>query len=288
MKQIITIDVGGTSIKYGLWNHKYRNLSSKGKIKTPDNLEDFYQVLEIIVANFSDEQIDGVGLSIPGAVDQRRGMICGISALPYIHNFPIQAAIEERLGLPVTMENDANCAALAEISMGVATHMQNIIFVVVGTGVGGSVVVHRQIVHGSHRLGGEFGMILGHGNKRLSFLGTAVHMAQDYNRANQTNLTGKEVLQLAENGDKKAQKYTKSMFYNLAKVIYNLQFVIDPEAIVIGGGVSENQYFLDTLESTIKNLVENIEDIKLIPHLIPAKYHNDSNLIGAAYNYFYG
>ena len=288
MKQIITIDVGGTSIKYGLWNEDRHVLFSKGKMATPKNINGFYQILEIIVANFKDEQVDGIGFSIPGAVDQKRGIIGGISALPYIHNFPIQAAIEERLRLPVTLENDANCAALAEVSIGAARNMKNIMFFIIGTGVGGAVVINRQVVHGSHRLGGEFGMLLGHGNQRLSFLGTAVHMAEKYNRANNTDLTGREVLKLAEDGDLNALKYTNAMFYNLAKAIYNLQFVIDPDAIILGGGVSANKYFIDTLQKTIDYLVASVDDIKLVPKMVPAKYHNDANLIGAAYNYYYG
>lgn len=287
MKQIIVIDVGGTSIKYGLWNEDQGMLSSKGKIETPNSLEDFYKTLETIVVNFKDEQVDGIGFSIPGAVDQKVGVIGGISAVPYIHNFPIRAALEERLQLPITLENDANCAALAEISIGVAKDLKNIMFIIIGTGVGGAVVVNRQLIHGSHHLGGEFGMLLGHGNKRLSHVGTAVRMAQYYNKAYNTKLTGKEIIELAENGDKTAKKYTDTMYYNLAKAIYNLQFIIDPEAIIIGGGVSENKIFLKNLNQTIRDLVQRVDDIKLIPKLIPAQFHNDSNLIGAAYNFYH-
>ena len=287
MKQIIVIDVGGTSIKYGLWNEGAGKLSSKGRLPTPTTLEKFYQTLETIVVNFKDEQVDGVGFSIPGAVDQKKGIIGGISAIPYIHNFPIRTALEGRLRLPITLENDANCAALAEISIGVATDLKNIIFMVIGTGVGGAVVVNRQIIHGTHQLGGEFGMLLGHGNKRLSFSGTAKRTAEAYNENYGTSYTGKDLIALAEDGNQTVKEYTDSMYYNLAKAIYNLQFIIDPEAIVIGGGVSENKVFLDNLNFEIKRLVAGLDGIKMIPKIIPAKYHNDSNLIGAAYNFYH-
>lgn len=287
MKQIIVIDVGGTSIKYGLWNEDQKELSSKGKIITPDNLESFYKVLETIVVNFKDEQVDGIGLSIPGAVDQKVGVIGGISAIPYIHDFPIRSALEERLKLPVAMENDANCAALAELSLGAAQDLKNIIFIVIGTGVGGAVVINRQLIHGSHHLGGEFGMLLGHSNKRLSHSGTSVWMARYYNKNHGTSINGKEIIEMAENGDRSAKEYTDTMYYNLAKAIYNLQFTIDPEAIIIGGGVSENKIFLKSLNQNIADLVEKVSGVKLIPKIIPTKFHNDSNLIGAAYNFYY-
>lgn len=287
MKQIVVIDVGGTSIKYGLWNETLKALTSKGKLTTPQNLDEFYQLLETIVVNFKDEQVDGVGFSLPGAVDQKVGVIGGISAVPYIHNFPIRAALEERLKLPVTIENDANCAALAEVSIGAAKSLRNIIFIVIGTGVGGSIVVNRQLVRGRHHLGGEFGMLWGYGNKRLSYTATAKRVAETYNKDNGTSITGRELIDLAENGNRGALEYASGMYYNLSKVIYNLQFTIDPDAVVIGGGVSENKVFMKNLKQSVKNLIENVDDMKVMPEIIAAKYHNDANLIGAAYNFYY-
>ena len=286
MEQIVSIDVGGTSIKYGLWNESEQSLSSKGKVATPKDLSGFYGAIEEIVAKFDDEQVDGVGFSIPGAVDQKTGVIGGISALPYIHNFPIQAELENLLNLTVTMENDANCAALAEVAVGAASDMNDVIFIIIGTGVGGAVVLNRQVIHGKHLLGGEFGMILDDKNERLSLRGTAVHMAERYNGDSGQKFTGQEVFELAEQGDAVAQRYSDDVYQNLARAIYNLQFVVDPEAVIIGGGVSANSNFIQKLDTEIKNLVKGVDDIKIVPTLIAAEYHNDANLIGSAYNFF--
>lgn len=286
MSQIIVIDVGGTSIKYGLWNEEKKSLFAKNSLLTPKTLPKFYQALETIVAQFKNETIEGIGISIPGAVDQKTGIIGGISAVPYIHNFKIQQAIEQRLNLPITLENDANCAALAEVSTGAAKDLSNIMFMVLGTGVGGAVVVDRRLIHGFHLLGGEFGMILGDDDQRLSFTGTPVRLAQRYNQKTGQNMTGKQVFELANSGDRIAMAETNFMYRNLARAIYNLNFVIDPEVFVIGGGISANQQFVDQLQESIEDLVENIDDVKVVPKLIAAKYHNDANLIGAAYNYY--
>ncbi|WP_338216774.1 ROK family protein [Companilactobacillus muriivasis] len=286
MEQIISIDVGGTSIKYGLWNETEQLLSAKGKVATPKDLAGFYDAIQSIVAKFADEKVDGVGFSIPGAVDQKTGVIGGISALPYIHNFPIQAELENILNLTVTMENDANCAALAEVSVGAASDMSDVIFIIIGTGIGGAVVLNRQIIHGKHLLGGEFGMILDDKNERLSLRGTVVHMAERYSADSSHKFTGQEVLELAEQGDPVAQRYTDDIYQNLARAIYNLQFVVDPEAVIIGGGVSANNGFIQKLDDEIKNLVKDVDDIKIVPTLMAAEYHNDANLIGSAYNFF--
>lgn len=285
MKPIITIDVGGTTIKHALFNESNQTLTNKSAVDTPKNLATFYAVIEKIVRKYDRTKIAGVALSIPGAVNQQTGIIGGISALPYIHNFPIKAALEKRLNLPVSMENDANCAALAEVNSGMAVNMQNIVMLVIGTGVGGAVVINRQLVHGQHLLGGEFGMMLGQTDQRLSLVGTAVRMAQHYNQAYKTNYTGKEILQMAQDGDVTAQKYALKLYDNLARAIFNLQFVVDPEAFIIGGGVSGNQDFINNLNDAAQRLVQRVADIKLVPKIIPAYYHNDANLIGAALNF---
>lgn len=286
MSKIVAVDVGGTTIKYGLWDETTKELSSKGNVYTPKTIDEFYGILEFIADKYDKESLDGMGISIPGAVNQEKGEIGGVSALPYIHNIPIKSEIEHRLGINVTMENDANCAALAEISLGVAKKMQNILFLIIGTGVGGSVVINRQIVHGSHLYGGEFGMMLGNHYRQLSLFGTAVHLAERYNQDHETVLTGKEVLDLADQGNISAIIAAQTMYENLAQAIYNLQFVTDPEAIVIGGGVSANESFIGNLELELDKLIQSIGGVPIKPRLMNAKYRNDANLIGAAYNFF--
>lgn len=285
MKKILTVDVGGTTIKYGIWNEEKKELSEKSSIATPTDLNGFYKALLQIKENFSD--VDGIGMSIPGAVDQSTGVIGGISAIPYIHNFPIQKELESKLGVSISMENDANCAALAEVSIGAAKNLNSVLFVVIGTGVGGAVVVDRQIIHGSQLYGGEFGMMLGPDNKQLSTVGTAVHVAESYNGKLHTNLTGKEVLDLAFQGDQHAMDEVQVMYDNLAHVIYNLQFSTDPQKIIIGGGVSANVQFIDGLNQTLKNLVLELSDIPITPQVVAAKLKNDANLVGAAYNFYH-
>lgn len=286
MRNLVVVDVGGTTIKYGLWNETTKEISDKGSVYTPKTIDEFYGILEFIADKYDRERLDGMGISIPGAVDQVKGEIGGISALPYIHNFPIQKTLEQRLGINVTMENDANCAALAEISLGAAKDMQNILFLIIGTGVGGSVVINRQIVHGSHLYGGEFGMMIGNHYQQLSLFGTAVHLAERYNQDHETELTGKEVLDLADEGNISAQVATQVMYENLAQAIYNLQFVTDPEAVIIGGGVSANAQFIKNLDLELDKLMSAMGHIPIKPKLLAAKYHNDANLIGAAYNFY--
>lgn len=99
--------------------------------------------------------IQGVAISSPGAVNKNTGVIEGASALPYIHGFNIQSELETLFALPVSIENDANCAALAEVAFGAAKGCTTALLLVLGTGVGGAVVIDGKVHHGEHLLVGN-------------------------------------------------------------------------------------------------------------------------------------
>ena len=282
MKNLALIDVGGTTIKYGLWDGANQELTKKGQIPTPKSLNAYYTALtEIVTAFKTSDQVVGVAMSTPGAVNKATGMIEGSSALPYIHYFDIQSEFETRFGLPVVMENDANCAALAEIGNGAAQGLANVLLLVLGTGVGGAVVQNGQVQHGAHLLGGEFGYMLTADGSILSNVGTAVRMAERYNQQAQTDYTGQEVFALAQQGDALAQKEAQVMYDSLAQAIYNLQYSFDPEAIIIGGGVSQADFLIPALEKATQKILNQVEIAAVTPKLVTCQYHNDANLIGA-------
>lgn len=136
MDNLILIDIGGTTIKFGI--KQGPNLEVLPAKPTPKTLAEFYTCLEAVVASLKKQYpIQGVAISSPGAVDQKTGVIKGASALPYIHNFKIQAELEKHFDLPVSLENDANCAALAEMVDGAGKAVKDAIFLVIGTGVEG-------------------------------------------------------------------------------------------------------------------------------------------------------
>lgn len=169
------IDIGGTSIKFGQYD-SVTGVSFRTNASTPKTLPEFYKLLQKkIVQLRAVGDITGVAISSPGMVDQITGIIRGASAVPYIHNFPIVAELNNRFELPVAIENDANCAALAEVHAGAARDVRDAVFIVLGTGVGGAVVLNRQVRHGQHLLGGEFGYMLHGEADTVSHLGTVVN-----------------------------------------------------------------------------------------------------------------
>lgn len=282
MKNLALLDVGGTTIKYGLWDGAAQQLTKQGAVATPKSLNAYYDVLTQIVAEFkANDQVVGVAMSTPGAVNKATGIIEGASALPYIHHFEIQDELETRFDLPVVMENDANCAALAEVGSGAAKGLKNVLFMVIGTGVGGSVIVNGQVQHGRHLFGGEFGYMMMNDGRILSEVGTAVHMADRYNQEAHTNYSGREVFELADQGDLLAQKEAQVLYDNLAQAIYNLQYSFDPEAIILGGGVSQADFLVPNIEKALQEILKQVDIAPFMPTIRTCQYHNDANLIGA-------
>lgn len=287
MSNLGLIDIGGTSIKLAVMqNQKLKKLPS---IPTPKTLEEFCSVLNENVAKMKSEyRIEGVGISSPGAVNKKTGVIEGASAIPYIHNFNIQQSLSDKFGLPVSMENDANCAALAELNSGAGKGVSSLLFLIIGTGVGGSVIVNHQIWHGAHLFGGEFGYTLVDDKNILSNLATSVGVAKRYNESSQpkTNYSGKEVFDLADQGDVRAQKEVQTMYYSLAKGIYNLQYSFDPELIVLGGAVSNNPHLIPEVNKEIEKIRKTVKIASIEPKLVACQYTDEANLRGAYVDFY--
>lgn len=286
MSNLGLIDIGGTSIKFAVM--KDGQLEKLEPVKTPQTLDEFYQALTTKVNLMKDQyQIVGVGISSPGAVNKKTGVVEGASAIPYIHNFEIQQALSKRFGLPVSMENDANCAALAELDSGAGKDVSSLLFLIIGTGVGGSVIINHQIWHGAHLFGGEFGFTLVDDENTLSNLATSVGVAQRYNANSKpvTNYSGKEVFDLADHGDARAQKEVQTMYYSLAKGIYNLQYSFDPELIVLGGAVSNNPHLIPEVDKEIEKIRKVVKIASIKPEIVPCKYTDEANLRGAAVDF---
>ena len=281
---LLTIDVGGTSIKYALF--RKGALSQKGSFPTPTSLTAYYEVLTELVKNYEQlYQITGVAISSPGAVNKTTGAIEGASALPYIHHFDIRGELEARFVLPVSMENDANCAALAELKFGAAKGIKDVIFMVLGTGVGGAIVIDGKIRHGQHLFGGELGFMLMDDTHSFSELGTTIGMANRYKARTGKDLTGEAIFYLAHAGEEIAQEEMTVFLFNVAKGIFNLAYAFDPECIVIGGGVSQAEWLIPELEKELQKMLNKFRIAPFLPVIKACQYRNDANLVGAAVDF---
>ena len=293
----MVFDIGGTYIKYSVMNEAAEKLAS-GKVPTPQgDLEIFIDDISNIVNGFKNTfDLGGIALSSPGAVNIKTGFIGGASAIPYIHGVCMTDLIRERTGFPVTIENDANCAALAEGWMGAAKDTGYYICIVIGTGIGGSIVMNQSILRGANLHGGEFGYMIMNGasgspGKRdlqstwsLTASTRALVTEVEAKKSLPTGtLTGEEVFHLAESKDVIAQESITQFYKKLAIGIYNLQYSLDPEKILIGGGISKREEVIEGINAELSLLIDDTSTLTI--EVEACQFENDANLIGALFHF---
>lgn len=286
----LAIDVGGTFIKYALIDEEGR-LYVKDKVPTEkESLEKFVDLLVDLYNRFSDE-VEGIAICAPGMIDSERGFMYNGGALSFIRNINIVEILESRCKVPVTVENDAKCAALAEVWKGSLSDCKNAVAVILGTGVGGAVIVDRKVLRGKHFMAGEFsylfpdmqnwqaGQTLGNCGGVPGF----IRLVEEKKKLEAGTLDGEKVFSMANQGDAEAIECLKQYCRNLAVQLSNYQFIIDPEKIAIGGGISAQPILLETIKEALREINAVFPYPVPVPDVVTCKFFNDSNLIGALY-----
>ena len=295
MKAYMVFDIGGTFIKYAVMDESARKLRS-GKLATPkDGIDNFLMKLkEIVEENSDDFGLQGIAVSSPGAVNVKTGFIGGASAIPYIHGVNMIGLIEEKTGLRTAIENDANCAALAEGWLGAAKAADYYICIVIGTGIGGSIVLNQSILRGASLHGGEFGcMIMGAPlqnplQNTWSLVASTNALVNEVKRKKQLEegtFNGEDVFRLAEEGDTIAEECLSDFYKRLAIGIYNLQYALDPEKILIGGGISSRPEVIDGINRELIRLRNDVSTLQI--EVEACQFGNDANLVGALFHFLH-
>lgn len=328
----LVFDVGGTFIKYALMDLKGK-IYEKHKVPTPfqegetdkhgkevtpytvdpeEGIEAFLNQIDIIYGTYSKEyQITGIAMSLPGQINVNQGIVYGGGGLPYLDRVPLGNLISRRCdNIPVALENDGKCAALAEVWIGNAKDCKDACVLVFGTGVGGAVVIDRKIHHGVGMLAGEMSFIADGikmedlddlrpledvkeeddyqfpnclWTQQSSVLALRRHVAKAKGMRWQ-DINGEQIYEMAENGDTEVQQILEEMYFNIAWHCCNLYIVLAPEIILIGGGISEQPKFFE-------GVVKYVTKLRRMSHIYSrmkidlCKFGNDSNLLGALYNF---
>ena len=300
------IDVGGTSVKCGLF-HTDGTLVEKWEI--PTRTENYGQnilpdVAETINAKLAEKNIDkadveGVGIGIPGPINSRGEAACAVNL--YWGFTPVAQILGDLTGLKAQAGNDANVAALGEAWKGAAAGAQNIIMITLGTGVGGGIIINGKILAGSHGAGGEIGHALvvrgeeekcncgNHGCLEqyasatgiVRVAGRVLAASEDDSTLRELqNITAKDVLDAFKAGDAVAVRIMEYVGDLLGGAIAGFTTVVDPEAIVIGGGVSKaGQPLIDCIEKYYQRYA--FSSCKETP-IVLATLGNDAGIYGAA------
>jgi glucokinase len=305
-KAILTFDLGGTNLKFGLGTtkghlHYHSQKHSQGK----GTIEDILQVFKTageeakLYAINNGFTIIAVGVGTPGAVDQKTGTIIGSSPnVPAIVGLPLREILKEEFQLTVALDNDANLATLGEAILGAGKGYPSVLGITLGTGIGGGFVLNEEIFHGKHGSAFEIGHTTIHYNGRICGCGKPGHL-EAYASGNAiikrvNELSGelspsatlrfdkvKPVFSAAKNGYKPAQIAIQEAVDAFAWGLANFINTLDPACIVIGGGVMFG--FLDYWEDLkVKVFQRVVDSLTERTPILPAKLGNKAGLVGAA------
>ena len=306
----IGIDLGGTNIAVGLVDDSGKILKSDSvptlaQRDYKDIVKDMAELTMKVVkdAGLTMDDIKAVGLGAPGAIDSKNGIVANSSNLPGFKMSPVVEEFKKYFDTPVSIENDANAAAYGEyIATGVSS--PSFIFITLGTGVGGGIVIDNKIYSGFNSLGGEIGhftMIMdgepcGCGNKgcwetyasvtaliRQTKAAMEAHPESLMNKIAQEDgkVSGRTAFKAEAQGDKVATEVIDKYIEYVAAGIVSMINIFQPEILVIGGGISKEG---DRLLTPIKAYVEKLDYNRFMKktEIRIAKLFNDAGIIGAA------
>lgn len=292
MNKYLAIDIGGSFIKFSQVDHS-GNLHSSDKEKTPSSLDD----LKMIIGNLIKEMrqdIKGVGISCPGRVDVKTGIVYNGGALPFLHEFHFKEFIESTFDIPCAIINDGKAAALSELWLGNLKNIDNGAAIVLGTGVGGGIIVNGEILQGSHFQAGELSFMpkqVGNGEMAnyLGFSASAVGLVRKAARLlSLSDLDdGKTVFESINNQEnQEVQGLFEEYCQEIVHIILNLQAILDIEKVVIGGGISVQPILIEMINKQyhfIRNQAELIPKSFEAVTIEACKFGNEANLLGAIY-----
>lgn len=310
--KLLGIDLGGTTTKFAIMKPQ-GEIQQRWSIQT-DVLNDGNNIIPNIIDSInhhlqlyqmSSKQFQGIGIGTPGSVDYQTGTVDSAFNLNWDRPMALKEQIELHTNIPVQVENDANVAALGERWLGAVKNSDNVAFVTLGTGVGGGIIINGQIIHGQGGSAGEIGhMTINPQGYRctcgkkgcLETVASAtgiVHVARDYAQEyagdselkasldNGDDLTAKDVFDLAKQNDPLALKVTSAVCDQLGLALSIVAVTINPQYIIIGGGVSNaGDFLLQRVQESYNRYV--FSSVKKTTTLTLATLGIEAGVIGAA------
>lgn len=287
--KILSFDIGGTFIKYGVCNENFEILESH---TVPTDAQKGGQVLieKVISIIEGYENVDRVGVSTAGQVDSENGIVVHSTGnIPYYTGMMVKSLIENKTGIPTYVENDVNAAALGEAYFGAAKGEPNFICLTYGTGIGGAIFQDGKLLKGSRSSAGEVGHMITHaGGKQCTCGGEGCYECYASAKAlikSIKNVTGEDLngFQIFERENferpeirSEIDKWIDEIIAGLINIIY----IFNPTLIVLGGGILNEDYIIELIDRKIYNkLMDPFKNV----NIVRSRLGNQSALLGVAY-----
>jgi len=284
--QVLGIDLGGTAIKLGRFGQDGTCLQSLSvatpQPATPEAVVE--GMVEAIMQLDPAQQSIAIGIGTPGPVDAT-GRIARVAInLEQWHDVPLADWLEAKTGRPTILANDANCAGLGEAWLGAGRRFRNLILLTLGTGVGGAIILDGKLFTGHQGAAGELGLITLNPDGPECNSGNRGSLEQYVSVGAIRRRTGLEPAQLgalAKAGDPTALTFWQSYGEDLGAGLASLIYILTPEAIVIGGGLSASaEFFFPSVQAEIESRV--LPSSRAGLQLLSAELGNQAGMVGAA------
>jgi len=308
----IGVDLGGTNIAVGVVDDNLK-IIGRGKMKTntprpaDEIFDDIAKAVNLAVADagVSMDQVSSIGVGTPGSVNKTSGHIEFANNLDF-NNVPAKEMLEGRIGKPVYLDNDANCAALGEAVAGVGKGVSSFVAITLGTGVGSGIIIDNKILSGVNFAAGEMGhMVISVDGEqcncgrrgcweRYASATALISQTKDAMRHNQDSLmwqlvndnidevSGRTAFDAMRQGDETAKDVVAQYIYFVSAGIINIINALQPEIICVGGGIGhEGENLLEPIRKHVERERYSIYASKQT-EICAAVLGNDAGIIGAA------
>ena len=295
MMYYICIDIGGTSIKYGVLSDEGEifidgTVSTKVTEKENFILSDVKKLVRNILDEYRNYEIKGICVSTAGVVNPEKGEIAYAGpTIPKYTGTKIKEELEKEFSISCEVENDVNCAGLGEYWKGAGKGSNSMVCLTIGTGIGGSVILDGKLLNGIGYTAGEIGYMDVNGSyiqniASSKYLVEKVQKEKVEKEGITDAITGVDIFELAKKGDEICIAGINEIISNLAVGVRNIIYLLNPEVIVIGGGITAQKEYL---EEKIRNEVNDgmISDMFRKTRIELAQQGNQAGLLGALYNF---
>lgn len=312
--KILTFDVGGTAIKYGVCDSE-GHISFKGQEPTPNRpdstLDEFIGTIKWIYQKLKDEgaEFEGIAMAVPGCVNADGSLRTG-GAIAYNYGAPIADLVAEATGMRPVLENDAKAAAAAELWIGSLQGVEAGAVLILGTGLGGGLIVDGKVYQGPFGAAGELSAFIydtvnfDHPRateaQNVSTSGLVLRVCDalglEYEYTENAGirkmpLDGRKIFELYHQGNEVVIKAIEDFGYEVGKLIYNLSVVLNLQKVAIGGGISAQDCLIEAIKAgtdkawRLNKAFDYKNPLVAQPEVTVCQFHNDANLIGAMYQY---
>ena len=292
----IGIDLGGTKTEAILIDNEGIELFRK-RIVTQKNYEGTIEGIQVLVKDFEKKfgEVESVGIGMPGAVSLDSSLVKNANSI-WLNGKPLKKDLEKILKRKIALENDANCFTLSEAVDGAGKDYKVVFGVIIGTGVGGGIVIDKKVISGINKISGEWGHIslphrtdfekkhakqcyCGHSGCIETYV-SGPGFEHIFNSINRENLSSHQIIEGYINNDKRCAEALKNYVNYLARGLTLVINILDPDIIVLGGGMSNIDFIYENIDTELKKYVfSDSVKTKIVKH-----FHGDSSGVrGAAW-----